>query len=274
MRYYPELVFSIALSFFTSNAYASAWTQEQGNTLLIVTSSYYTANEMYDNNGHSQPQAPYHQYELNPYLEYGYRDDITLGSNLFLESATQNASSGNSSEINWGLGDSEFFLRKRLWQQDGFVVSAEPLVKLPSPQASASDQPKLGDSHTDMAMGFSGGYGFSAYGLNHFIDVDTQYRYRFGPQKDQVRVNASAGIGLTEHWALMPQAFLTYRINEPAVPRYTESTSDDYNLVRLQLSAVYALTPATSFQLGGFDDTGGKNVGEGKGVIFAIWKKI
>ena len=251
-------------------AYASAWTQEAGKTQTIVTGSYYTADRYWNNQGKRQSQPDYHKYALNPYIEYGWRDDITFGANLSLETAHQDAFTGGRETNNWGLGDSEFFVRKRLFNRKGFVVSAEPMVKLPSPESSKS-QPRIGSSNPDIGFGLSGGYGFSAYGQNHFADVDTQYRYRMGSPSDQVRISGTLGIGLSDNWMLMPQTFMTYRTADSSTAAFTQSSGDDYNLIRMQLSAKYKLTDSVAVQFGGFKDVDGKNTGTGTGALLALW---
>jgi len=198
---------------------------------------------------------------------------LTAGANLSLQRAHQYGSATGASQTSWGLGDSEFFLRKRLWQQGGLVVSAEPMVKLPSPESSDT-LPKLGGSSPDAGLGLSAGYGFNAYGFSHFADIDTQYRHRFGTPKDQINIAGTLGIGVAPQWTIMPQAFLTYRTVTPTAAVFTNSSSDDYNLVKLQLSAVYKATDDISLQFGGFSDIAGKNTGGGGGALFAVWKSL
>jgi hypothetical protein len=72
----------------------------------------------------------------------------------------------------------------------------------------------------------------------------------------------------------MPQTFVTLRTSSPSNAAFTESASNDYNLVRLQLSAVYAFTPTISVQVGGFSDVDGKNTGEGNGALLALWTPL
>ncbi|MDE3038857.1 MAG: hypothetical protein KGJ21_10475, partial [Pseudomonadota bacterium] len=220
-----------------------------------------------------QSQPDYGKYELNPYLEYGLSDSLTLGANLLFDRAHQDGAAGGPSHTNWNLGDSEFFLRTRLWQQNGFVVSAEPMIKLPSPEPSDA-QPPLGGSSPDAGLGLSAGYGFSAWGLSHFANLDTQYRHRFGAPHDQARLNGTLGIGVAPRWMVMPQAFMTWRTVASHVADFTNSPANDYDLVRLQLSAVYRWQNDLSFQFGGFDDVAGKNTGTGSGVLFALWRSF
>lgn len=248
-------------------AFAGAWTQPESHAFLALTGSYYRTDELYNNRGDTQSQATYSKYELNPYFEYGLWDGVTLGANVLLQRAHQ------SSDTNWGLSDTELFVRGRLWQKDGFVLSAEPMVKLPSPE-SADDQPRLGGSHPDAGMGLSAGYGFTAWGLNHFADIDAQYRHRFGDPKDQARFAGTLGIRLCERFILMPQVFITQRLDTPTTATFTQSSADDYNLVKLQLSGVYKATDDVSVQVGGFTHQAGKNTGAGSGALFSVWKNF
>jgi protein XagA len=270
MRFSIKCLCAIAAAGMFSEANAGAWTQPAGRAQLITTGLYYTADKLYTDQGQKQNQPRYTKYELNPYMEYGLWDGMTLGSNLSLQRTQQE---GTPEQVNWGVGESEFFLRQRLWQENGLVVSAEPMVKLPSPDSS-SDLPRLGGSRLDIGMGFSAGYGFAALGLHHFVNLDTQFRYRLGTPKDQVRLAATAGIAVAPDWTVLPQLFLTYRTSNPGMASFTQSSGDDYNLAKLQLSAVHSITPDISLQMGGFRDIDGKNSGAGYGLLVAVWKSF
>jgi hypothetical protein len=147
------------------------------------------------------------------------------------------------------------------------------MIKLPSPEP-ADEMPQLGGRHPDAGLGLSAGYAFSSGGLNHFANLDAQYHHRFGSPKDQVKLAATVGYSLSQQWMLMPQVFITGRTETPNVAAFTQSSGDDYNLVKLQLSAIYTLNNTTALQLGGFIHADGKNVGASSGVLFAVWKKF
>lgn len=272
MRISPAPV--LILIALTGTAYAGAWTQEAGRSQLILTGAYYRANERWDNSGRRLSQPAYDKYELNPYYEYGWRDGITLGANLSFQRAQMDGAGASAAKTSWGIGDSEFFMRKRLWQRGGFIVSAEPMVKLPSFWTTGRNNPRIGSSQPDAGMGISAGYGFKVMGHDAFTDINAQYRYRFGRQKDQLRFAATAGLYLTDRWMVMPQGFVTGRVSKPQNAAFTESPDDDYSAVRLQLSAVYRLNADTSLQFGGFGDLYGKNTGVGRGILFSVWKQL
>ena len=265
MRFLSSITCTVVLIISTSPAYAGAWTQDAGSTQVIITGSYF------NNEGKRQSQPAYDKYEIDPYVEYGLWDGITAGGELSLERAHQNASASAVSQTSYGLGDSEFFLRTRLWQGNGFVISAQPMVMLPSPEHS-STLPRLGESHPDAGMSLSVGYGFSAWGLDHFADIDTEYRYRFGSPKDQIRISGTLGMSVTPRWMIMPQLFQTYRASTPSVVTFTQSSADDYNLTQVQLSVIYKIREDVWLQAAGFSDISGRNTGAGNGGLIGLWE--
>ena len=182
---------------FSSPAFAGAWTQTAGDTKIILTTSYYESPKIFNNSGHTQAAPNYHKFELNPYIEYGLYDDVTLGASFSLQRAQQNVVGGRD-QSHTGIGESEFFLRKRLYNQKGVVLSVQPFFTLPPPVADA--QPLLGSPNGDMGLGGSAGYGAMVFGYQDFANIDTEYRHRFGSQKDQIKTAFTVGIGVAPQW--------------------------------------------------------------------------
>lgn len=269
MRFFPALCGFVLTATCSDAVLAGAWTQPEGKGLAILNIWYYQANDTFNNSGQEVPQLRYQKDDINPYIEYGLTDAITLGTNLSLQHVNQKVSNGEWS--NWGLGDSEFFARFKLWQQDNWIVSTEPLIKLPSP-GSLIDQPPIGSDDPDAAIKLAVGYGFNAFGHHHYVSGDAQYRYRFGSPENQMRYELTAGIGVAKDWQVLPQLFITHRTKDPLVVGYTQTSADDYNLTKLQISAVYQFRDDIAFQVGAFSHVDGKNVGSGEGALFAVWK--
>lgn len=250
-------------------ALAGAWTQKAGNGQAILNYFYYSTDEFYNNNGGEAAQLDYIKHELNPYYEYGLTDWVTIGANLSLQRVYQKFTFGYLT--NWGMGDTELFSRIRLHKADNWVVSMEPVIKLPSPQ-SLNNIPAIGSDNVDAGLTLAGGYGFEAFGQNHFATVEAGYRHRFSDPENQWRYTLTAGIGLTPEWQFMPQLFITRRTKDPAVVAFTQTSADDFDLTKLQLSAVYKFRRDISFQIGAFSHIDGTNVGGGEGALLSIWK--
>lgn len=252
-------------------AQAAAWTQEAGKGQLIVNAAYYSASHFFTQAGQRVSQRNYSRYEVSPYFEYGLADGWTLGGKTFLQQAQQDVRGGT--QHNAGLGESELFLRRRLVQSGDFVLSAEPMVKLPSPDGR-DDTPLLGGPRPDVGMGLSGGYSFLLLERWHFANLDAQYRHRLGPQEDQVRLAATLGVHMGGKWRLLPQAFATLRTRKGRATGFTASNADDYDQLRLQFSTVYRYRDDLSFQLGVFGDVAGANTTAGRGILVSVWKNF
>ncbi len=266
------MLFAALLTFIPSYAYAGAWTQNNGKGLIISNLSYYSSSKYFDNSGKKRRTSNYSKYELNPYIEYGVRDWLTVGANLFAQRASQYNSGLGRQQVNWGIGDSELFFRTRLWHDNGFVISAEPMLKLPSMERQAS-QPQIGNNNYDSGVTLSAGYSFKVLQLDHFINFDGGYRHRFGNPGDQLKFAATAGLSVTKRAKILTQLFTTSRIsNSNSV--FTQSSSDDYDLHQLRVSAVYEMDDRLSLQLGAYNNISGRNIGSGDGALLAVSKEF
>lgn len=258
---------TLALCFLPNFSYAGAWTQAAGKGLFIQNFSYYSTNKYFDNSGNKQSMSRYRKYELNPYIEYGLNDWLTVGANVLAPMATQ------SGQTNFGISDSEVFVRARIWRQNNWVVSAEPMVKLPS-LWDETDLPKIDNNNFDAGLTLSAGYSFGYWGLDHFINIDGGYRHRFGAPHDQMRFSATAGISVTPKAKILTQVFNTSRIAGSNSAIFTQSSSDDYDLTKLQISGIYKIYDNISLQVGAFTNIEGRNTGSGNGGMFAVSKEF
>jgi len=259
------LVFIYLLCLWPASANAGAWTQPGGQSQLILTTSHYHSDKRIEDSGITSPQPDYRKTALNPYYEYGFSEDLTLGANLFLLHVKQ------ARQSNSGLGDSEFFARARVYRSDRWVISAEPMIKLPALQGKA-DAPLLGSRSADLGLTASAGYSFKALGRSHYLNLDSGYRYRFGSPEDQLKFSTTFGLSLLQRWSLLAQADTTLRVKSPQNSRFTQSSADDYDLVRTQFSVLYHHNETTRWQLGAFHHISGQNTGLGTGLLLSTWR--
>lgn len=248
-------------------ATAGAWTRPEGNLQVITTALAYQTDRRFDNNGTSVPQPRYRKQEINPYIEYGLRDGLTVGANLFLQRLD------DSTNTTTGLGDTELFLRTRLWERGSTILSFQPEVKLPSPHASAHS-PAIGSAHVDTGARLLGGRHFEWLGRSHYAEAELGYRLRGGESGNQVLAKATVGLSVASDLLLLPQVAQTWRTQSPAMPGFTQSPRDDYSLTRLQLSAVYRLSDTQAVQAGVFRHVEGRNAGAGGGALIAWWQEF
>lgn len=274
MRNYSLVFLAIVASFAASNVYASAWTQIEGKGQLILSAVGFASKQYFDQRGKSQHQPIYYKGEQAQYIEYGLWDGLTIGGKASVGAASQVEYNTGWRYYNIGLIDPELFVRQRLWQQGNFSLSIEPMVKLPSYNVYRNPV-HIGSSNTDVGATLAVGYGMPAFGEYHFAELSAQYRHRFGAPNDQVRLAATLGLGLSPEWTVMPQVFATYRTKKSSNRlAFTQSSSDDYNLLTAQLSAVYKFNEKTFFQTALFSNVYGRNAGSGTGVMFSVWRNF
>ncbi len=249
------------------SAHAGAWTQKRGEKQLITSISINKATRYFDAQGQKRAQLPYIKQELTSYSEYGLYDDVTLGMQLRFARASQETATGKNSASN--IGDSDFFVRKRVWKNDFSVVSVQPSITIPSFD-SPHTTPKIGADHP--AYGLRSSYGRSFKLLNkwHYADVTGGYIHRVGKPDDQLVLDSTLGFNLTEHWQIIPQLFLTKNRHKiKGGNAFTQSASDDYDLAQAQLSVQYNWKDVGGVQLGVFNNVHGKNTGNSTGILIS-----
>lgn len=270
MRLQLSVLLAALLSIPPSFLHAGAWVQPQGQALYIQNAYFYAAGEAFAPSGQRIDDAGFRKYEFNPYLEYGLSDDVTLGASLLLHYLEQDNASGGLLS-NHGLGQAELFARYQLVHDDGLALAVQPLVALPAAYVR-SDGPVAGREAWDAEMAFLAGYGFSLWGLHHYVDTAWAYRHRGGSAGDQYRVTAAAGLSVHERWRLVPEIAWTGRA-EGAGNLRSVSGQNDYELMRAQLSVQWELTERYTLQLGGFRHVRGEDTGAGGGVMAALWMR-
>jgi hypothetical protein len=255
------------------SAHAGAWTLPQSSGQVILTNLYYRASEEFTRGGHRQSfsnDGEFTKYEFNPYIEYGLRDDLTLVLNLFARRVA--FSNDFSGEVNFGLADPEIGLRYRLSPPSAQTVwSVQGAIKLPV--AFPHDTPPLGNEQTDVEGRLLVGRGFSIGPRWAYWDLEVAYRFRDEAPADEIKLDATLGVSLTERWLVIGQFFGTrgLRNGSPVRIRNNPTIDINYDLYKAQLSIVYQLTQNVRLQGGYLRDLAGRNTGAGDAALFAVW---
>lgn len=256
------------------NGRADGWTLKQGQWQIITTASYYGTDHYRDADGNSRNTKSFSKSELNPYIEYGLRDDLTLGLNTSFQYFDQPGNGIGSSPLsrmhNVLGGVTELFARKRLWQNGHSVLAVQPLVRLPDYYTDTNFIAHERSSW-DGELSLQGAVGKPFNGFPSFASASLGYRKRFGEPDDQVRLTLAAGSWIWPKFMVMGQAFGTWGIGSGGQAVFTNFGSDDYDLVKLQLSGVYRFNENLALQMGGFRNVYARNSGEGGGVLMALW---
>lgn len=248
--------------------FAAAWTLDEGKGQVINNITYYTTDRYTDAAGNSSAQPDYGKLEYNPYIEYGLTPTVTLGLSPSFQYVRQDIAGVDESTI--GLADTEFFVRKRLFFDGENVIAIQPLIKVPGPY-DADDAPALGQGQVDAELKLLYGHSFEG---GHYANLEAGYRLRFESPSDEYRLNAAFGYRPADEWLLLLEGQGIFAADGAGSGAFQLANSADYDLVKLQLSAVYWLNEEVGLQFGGFRNLYARSTGEGGGFLFALWYRF
>jgi hypothetical protein len=241
-------------------AFAGAWTLPQGTGQAVVTATASTATSTFDGSGLAG--APrYNKLELQGWLEYGLTDQLTVIGAPGLQHVDIASPVGAQRT---GLGYTELGGRYRFLQSGQWVASGQVTVRIPG----------TNDTSNPAAIGYTGietdirglvGRSFALGRMPAFVDFELAERVRTGAPPNELRADATFGLQAAQQWLLLAQSFNV--ISEGAgSPPFAS-----YEYYKLQLSAIYSLSPKVSLQLGGFTTYAGRNALQENGAIFGVW---
>jgi hypothetical protein len=292
----------LTILFIPNFSYASAWLQAKGMGQIINTTSLYLSNSYYDHQGDKQDSGVnFRKGEFSTFAEYGMTDDWTLGGNLSLQDwnfkkktdLSQTifdfrqcglASQNNVENEHVSIVEMELFARKKLWQQDNFILSIQPLIKSPCMVISGGG-PQFVNNTADVELRTLAGYGFKwdnddmripFAGQQHFVDFELAYRKRGGQFADQLKLDSTLGLRASKKVLFLAQIFSTISVGDEPVrgvignnQLYLEK--DSFYSVKAQISGITKLKDNRAVQISLFSEVLGKNSGQGNGVSFSIW---
>ena len=166
-----------------------------------------------------------------------------------------------------GLGYTDIGGRLLLWQGSSWVLSAQTTLRVPG-TFDKSNPAAIGYTDPELDIRALFGYSFTAGAWPAFVDVQLAQRFRFDGPPDEFRADVTLGVRVDPRWLVLLQSFNV--ISEGAGTLGFSS----YAYYKFQLSAVYAVTPAMSLQLGGFTTYAGHNALQENGVVLSGWYKF
>jgi hypothetical protein len=258
------LLLGLGLTASAREALAGAWTLDAGTGQLVVTNSLSQGVDIFDAARNLQPAPRYSKDELQALIEYGATDWFTL----MLEPQLQHVDIGAPVDAQRsGLGYSELGGRMRLFQGDSWVVSGQTTLRVPG-TFDRSNPAALGYTDTQVDVRALFGYTFAVGGWPALLDVQIAQRFNLGWQPDEFRGDITFGVRPAPRWLLLAQSFNV--VSEGAGTWGFPS----YDYYKLQLSAVYAVTPKLSLQAGGFTTFAGRNALQENGLVLGAWYKF
>lgn len=246
----------------TGPAWAGAWTMEQGHGQVIIGGLLSQADASFDGSRSTTTTPRYNKFEAEALLEYGLTNRFTL----MLGPGIQHIDiAAPIDAARTGLGYTEFGARYRIWQNDSWVFSGQVLTRAPGTDQTTNPA-AIGYTDPEVDTRALLGHSFSFAGLPAFIDLEAAQRFRFGDPPDEFRFDATFGVHVAPNWLLMAQS-----LNVFSEGAGTGIYFPAYDYEKLQLSAVYTLTPSWAVQFGGFTAYSGRNALQENGLIAALW---
>lgn len=254
-------VLAVGLMVSPTAAFAGAWTLDAGQSTAIVTGTASQADKAFDGSGNTQPIPRYSKDELQALFEYGATNWLTL---MFMPSLQHIDIAAPFEAQRTGLGYTDIGGRMRLWGGDSWVLSAQTTFRIPG-TFDKSNVAAIGYTDPEVDVRALFGYAFNAGTWPAFVDVQVAQRFRMGGPPDEFRADVTLGLRPAERWLLLAQSFNV--ISEGA----GDWGYPSYAYYKLQLSAVYAVTPSLSLQLGAFTTYWGRNALQENGLVLGAW---
>jgi protein XagA len=257
-------MFALGLATAPTAASAGAWTLNAGDAQAIVVGTPSGADKAFDGAGNLQSIPRYSKTELQALFEYGVSDRFTA---IFSPSLQHVGIAPPIDAQRTGLGYTDFGGRFSVMRGESWVFSVQSTLRVPG-TFDKSNPAAVGYTDPELDLRALFGYNFKAGSWPAFVDVQVAQRFRFDGPPDEFRADFTLGLQPHARWLLLAQSFNV--VSEGAGTWGLPS----YNYHKFQLSAVYALTPAVSLQLGAYTTYAGRNALQENGVVFGAWYKF
>lgn len=250
---------SAPLAFASAAAVAAAWTEPQGQGLVIETLSGWTGEgaPWGGERGVMQNRAG-----LSTYAEYGLNDQWSLFGQMAIE---RYELSRPESSLYAGLDYTDLGLRAHLWSFGDWVISSEATLFLPGAWNPASPA-QAGDTGGAAEARLLAGYSFALGPAPGFFDLEIGYRFRSAGPPDEWHADVTVGLKPAPGVILMAQDFLIVSMpsTDPCFPMWRQNV--------VQASLVLPLLDRWQFQIGYFQTTLVYRTNTARGAVVAVWR--
>jgi hypothetical protein len=261
----PILVLGLMMS--PTAAFAGAWTLDAGQGQAIVTETFASSTKGFDGNGSTQPIARYNKDEMQALFEFGATNWLTL----MLAPSLQHVDIAAPFEAaRSGLGYTDVGARVRVGGGESWVFSLQSTLRVPG-TFDQNNPAAVGYTDTEVDVRALLGYSFKAGAWPAFVDAQMAERFRLGGggPPNEFRADFTLGVRPQDRWLVLLQSFNVISEGAGTLPVFPS-----YSYYKLQLSAVYEMSPKLSLQLGGYTTYWGQNALQENGLILGAWYKF
>jgi hypothetical protein len=253
--------------FFAGHAHAGAWLQKAGKGERIHQFTHYSSANFFDAEGEKQPQPRFRKWEYQPYVEYGLLPQLTIGATTFAHKLSQ------SGENNYGFADTELFVRTRLWQGEGEIVSLQPLIKLPSAYRRQGT-PRGGNATLDAELSVLYGQNLNLLSPRDYSDLRIGYRVRGGSLYDQIRTDTTLALSPADDITLLFSSRSIVAARSDDTVTFREDGAQDFSLFKLEAAVQYDWDARHRISLGASHHFAGAQTGNGTGIQLSFSERF
>ena len=256
-------IFRVCIAFFALGTFAkaAAFLQDDGHGQIIVSSAFDRSDRFFDASGKLQPLAQYRKFEMTTYGEFGATGWLTL---IFSTTGSQSIGAIGLQPTADRYMRVEAGARAKLWSGGASLVSMQMTVRAPY----ALDRglpPGLRQEVFETDTRLMYGYNFQLMERPGFASIEAGYRLRAGAG-DEWRFDVTLGYRPFSPVLLLLQNFNVIAKAAGPVPAQRSH--------KLQVSAVYDVTPVWSVQGGVYAVLLGTNVRRELGVLGGLWRRF
>jgi hypothetical protein len=248
-----------AIALAPAPAAAGAWTEPQGEGLMIATLWGWTGVGA---PWGGDPAVKQSRADLQLYAEYGLNDRWTIFGQMAIE---RYGLSPPTQSTYVGLDYSDLGLGAKLWASGPWVVSGEATLMLPGAWNPASPA-QAGDTGGAVDGRMLAGYSFAIGPAPGFVDLEAGYRVRTAGPPGEWHGDATIGLKPAPGVILMLQDFAVVSMpsTEPGFPAWRQNV--------WQASLVLPLWDRWQVQVGYFQTSLAVKTNTERGAAVALWR--
>lgn len=232
-------------------AYASAWSRDAGELMIISRADYFTSDIGEISVGGADVGGSFERIESNTYVEYGVTKGLTLGGKVFY--GTSWLTRGTEVESASGFTEFEGFAQQQVFRNDRHAGAVKIAAGVPS-GFEAGARTALQSEGVDLEFSLLYGRSVTFRPIKTFAAAEVGVRKRFSDSADQIRFLTTVGVEPSERWTFL---FDTYSVKSL---RNDATDGADFDVVKIQPSLVWRATRRFSFQAGVSEEITGRNL--------------
>lgn len=253
------------LFLFSDSVAASPWVQTEKNFLLISRTDHFRADLGQFDDGGVLIESHFERIDAQTYVEFGLTQNVMLGGKAIY--GTSWLRRGNDVRTAAGFSEIEAFGQIQVLRKTNSAGSARIGISRPS-NFSSGARPALQSDGIDIDASFLYGRNLTSGKIKLFSSLEAGFRKRTGDAADQIRAHATFGIEPAERWLILVESFSTTSLGNQ------ENDGADFDLVKIQPSILWRLSPRLGLQLGATQEIVGRNIDRGQSFFFGIWTRF